>query len=86
MDIIGWGILFCLGVIIVGFIVFSVTTKKIIDSQETEIEILKRDNERLKCALSGAKYVKRITTSDKPLTAGYHKAVIEPNNDPFREW
>lgn len=86
MDIIGWGILFCLGVIIVGFIGFSVTTKKIIDSQETEIEILKRDNERLKCALSGAKYVKHITTSDKPLTAGYHKAVIEPVNDPFKEW
>ena len=48
MDIIGIGIMVCLGVVIAGFIGFSVTTRRIIDDQEQEIEILRRDNERLK--------------------------------------
>ena len=86
MDIIGLCIFGTLVLLVVAFIGYFITTKKIIDSQETEIEILKRDNERLKGALSGAKYVKSITLSDKPISSGYHKAIIEPTKDLFREF
>lgn len=88
MDVIGVCIFVTLGVLIVSFICYSTITKRIIEGQEVEIEILKRDNERLKRALSGAKYVKHITVSNKPISSGYNKAVIEkePANDPFKEW
>lgn len=86
MDIIGLCIFGTLAILIVAFIGYFITTKKIIDSQETEIEILKRDNERLKSALSGAKYVKSLTLSDTPISSGYHKAIIEPAKDLFREF
>ena len=86
MDIIGLCIFGVLALLTASFIGYFITTKKIIDSQETEIEILKRDNERLKSALSGAKYVKHLVISEKPIKAGYRKAIIEPADDPFKEW
>lgn len=86
MDILGLCIFGVFAVLVASFIGYFITTKKIIDSQETEIEILKRDNERLKGALSGAKYVKHLVISEKPIKAGYNKAVIEHADDPFKEW
>ena len=52
MDIIGVCIFGVLALLTASFIGYFITTKKIIDSQEQEIEILKRDNERLKRRLS----------------------------------
>ena len=88
MDIIGFGILICLAVVIVAFIAYSVLTKKIIEDQEQELELLRTDNERLSRALAGAKYVKHIKVSSEPLSAGYHKAIIEkePDSVSFKEW
>jgi len=88
MDFLMLCIFTCLGVVIVAFIAYSVLTKKIIEDQEQEIEILRTDNERLSRALAGAKYVKHITVSSEPLSAGYHKAIIEkePDSVSFKEW
>ena len=53
--------------IILGVLGYTITTNKIIKDQEREIEILKTDNERLRSALRGARYVKKIVYSDKEI-------------------
>ena len=53
--------------IILGVLGYTITTNKIIKDQEREIEILKTDNERLRSALRGARYVKKIVYGDKEI-------------------
>ena len=95
MDIIGIGIMVCLGVVIAGFIGFSVTTKRIIDDQEQELEILRRDNERLKAdniylQRENNAYRAHITTQATGKGATDLKEAVkifsDRVNEMFKEW
>ena len=84
MDVIFTGIFVTVGLLVLAFIAYSATTKKIIKSQEQEIEILRRDNERLKSAISGARYVTKLALDPdhvKPLA----KYLITNPSETIRE-
>ena len=53
--------------LITSFIVYKVTTDKIIKEQEKEITTLTAENRRLHAAIRGARYVKILEISDKPV-------------------
>ena len=73
------------GCLILGFIGYSVTTNKIIKDQEREIEILKTDNERLRSALRGARYVKKLVLQDYKIS-NPEPAKVKITNDVFKEF
>ena len=94
MDVIFLGVFVTLAILVITFISYSFNTSKIIKSQEQEIEILVRDNERLKRAINGAKYVTKITLDPERATPERLKAIIKldsiqskiiSDNDLFKE-
>lgn len=85
MDVIFIGIFVTVGLLVLAFISYAVTTKNIIKSQEQEIEILKRDNERLRGALSGARYVTKLVLDPEP-TTNPSAIIRKSSNDLFKEF
>ena len=85
MDVIFIGIFVTVGLLVLAFIAYSATTKKIIKSQEQEIEILKRDNERLKSAISGARYVTKLVLDPEP-TPNPSAIIRKSSKDLFKEF
>lgn len=73
------------GCLILGILGYTVTTNKIIKDQEQEIEILKTDNERLRSALRGARYVKKIVYGDYKIN-NPEPAKVKFTNDLFKEF
>lgn len=73
------------GCLILGVLGYTVTTNKIIKDQEREIEILKTDNERLRSALRGARYVKNMVFHDYKIN-NPEPAKIKITNDLFKEF
>lgn len=73
------------GCLILGILGYTATTNKIIKDQEREIEILKTDNERLRSALRGARYVKDIVFRDYK-TSNPEPAKVKVTNDVFKEF
>lgn len=72
-------------------IAYTVVTNKIIKDQEREIEILKTDNERLRSAIRGARYVENLRLSKEPVEPSVTFTVINPKGkkvleDLFEEW
>ena len=53
--------------LVAAVIAYTFVTNKIIKDQEREIEILKTDNERLRSAIRGAKYIQKVYFSDKEI-------------------
>ena len=80
------------GGLIIGFIGYKITTGKIIKDQEREIEILKTDNERLRSAIRGAKYVDNlILSNDTEQRPSVTFKIINPESkkvleDLFKQW
>jgi hypothetical protein len=71
--------------IILGVLGYTITTNKIIKDQEREIEILTTDNERLRSALRGARYVKKIVYGDYKIN-NPEPAKVKLTNDLFKEF
>lgn len=75
--------------LILGVLGYTATTNSIIKEQERELEILKRDNERLRSALRGAAYVNKITLSKEPVKDPRATVKIinpESKDELFKEW
>ena len=75
----------------VACVAFTILTNKIIKDQAEEIEILKTDNERLRSALRGAKYVHNLELSNEPVEPSVTFHIINPKGkkvleDLFKEW
>ena len=78
--------------LVAAVIAYTFITNKIIKDQDREIEILKKDNERLRSALRGAKYVKNLKLSNEPIespSVTFH--IINPKSqkvfeDLFEQW
>ena len=72
-------------------IAYTAITNKIIKDQDEEIEILKTDNERLRSALRGAKYVNNLKLSNEPVEPSVTFHIINPKaqkvlEDLFEQW
>ena len=77
--------------LVAAVIAYTVVTNKIIKDQEREIEILKTDNERLRSAIRGARYVENLRLSKEPVEPSVTFTVINPKGkkvleDLFEEW
>lgn len=77
--------------LVAAVIAYTFITNKIIKDQEREIEILKTDNERLRSAIRGARYVKNLRLSKEPVDPSMTFTVINPKGkkvleDLFKEW
>lgn len=77
--------------LVAAVIAYTVVTNKIIKDQEREIEILKTDNERLRSAIRGARYVENLRLSKEPVEPSITFTVINPKGkkvleDLFEEW
>lgn len=77
--------------LVAAVIAYTVVTNKIIKDQEREIEILKTDNERLRSAIRGARYVENLRLSKEPVEPSVTFHIINPKGkkvleDLFEEW
>ena len=77
--------------LVAAVIAYTFVTNKIIKDQEREIEILKTDNERLRSAIRGARYVENLRLSKEPVEPSVTFTVINPKGkkvleDLFEEW
>lgn len=77
--------------LVAAVIAYTFVTNKIIKDQEREIEILKTDNERLRSAIQGARYVENLRLSKEPVEPSITFTVINPKGkkvleDLFEEW
>lgn len=77
--------------LVAAVIAYTVVTNKIIKDQEREIEILKTDNERLRSAIRGAKYVHNLKLSNEPVEPSVTFHIINPKGqkvleDLFEQW
>ena len=77
--------------LVAAVIAYTFVTNKIIKDQDREIEILKTDNERLRSAIRGARYVDNLKLSKDPVEPSVTFTVINPKGkkvleDLFKEW